>query len=134
MTARAPHTLVPPAQPLVFALAETSRRLRSATVERDNVIRQMARAGYPLREIAALAGLSHGTVANIVSRLHLPPRRMSQLNWRGHRPTDEQTCACGEIYRDGGDFADHLCDVAIRTGEPSAGRPARQLAGQAFGS
>ena len=50
------------------ALQRAERRVRDANAKRDELIREAVEAGGSLREVAALAGVSHQTVANIVNR------------------------------------------------------------------
>lgn len=49
-------------------VAAWAHTVREATAERDAAMVAMRAEGYSLREIAAVAGLSHTTVATIVAR------------------------------------------------------------------
>jgi lambda repressor-like predicted transcriptional regulator len=49
------------------AVEQWARKAREATWRRDLAICQMSGAGASLRDIAALAGVSHATVARIVA-------------------------------------------------------------------
>ena len=61
-------SLVPLPTDLAAKLRRASRRQRDALAERDRLILEAHRAGGTLREIAALVGLSHPSVLNIIQR------------------------------------------------------------------
>ena len=50
------------------ALRGAKHRVRDAIKHRDKLIRQAVTEGKSYREVSALAGVSHQTVANIVNR------------------------------------------------------------------
>ena len=50
------------------ALRGAKHRVQDAIKHRDKLIRQAVKEGGSYREVAALAGVSHQTVANIVNR------------------------------------------------------------------
>ena len=53
---------------IIRSLRRAERRVRDANEHREQTIRDAVEAGGSYREVAALAGVSHQTVANIVNR------------------------------------------------------------------
>lgn len=54
--------------PVLERLSWWAEEAMSALGERNNVIREAAADGYPLRTIAKAAGLSHTAIAKILKR------------------------------------------------------------------
>lgn len=57
---------------LLRAVERTAKKLRDATGEYEQAIVQAVRLGLPARDIAARAGVSHGTVAAVARRHEQP--------------------------------------------------------------
>ena len=72
---------------LLRAVERTAKKLREATGEHEQAIVQAVRLGLPAREIAARAGVNHGTVA-AVARRHEQPSATPPDGAAGEREQD----------------------------------------------